>query len=175
MLMVCLFLQRFGCRVRTRCAGGIRQCVQRSHGSRHRTQAQHHQRRRPHRCRLSRQNSGGKKKRKNGCFTPTHRHTPKHIKGTAGHIIVTPANQLLAVGQIIWSLPSPEFEPGTSWSLVQSVDQLNCRSIKDSGWKVLGSILSSATKMPSAYPLCLMLREAILPLLMWNHLQKECF
>jgi hypothetical protein len=44
--------------------------------------------------------------------------TPKHIRA-AGHITLTPVNQLLVMGQIIWSLTNPGFEPATFQSLAQ--------------------------------------------------------
>jgi hypothetical protein len=39
------------------------------------------------------------------------------IFGTAGNML-TPANQLLVMGQIIWSMTNQGFKPATSQSLV---------------------------------------------------------
>jgi hypothetical protein len=41
------------------------------------------------------------------------------ISAAAGHIILTPVNQLLVRGKKIWSLTNPVFEPATSQSLAQ--------------------------------------------------------
>jgi hypothetical protein len=43
------------------------------------------------------------------------------ILEAAGHIILTPANQLMAKGIIIWSLSNPGFEPATFRSLAQNI------------------------------------------------------
>jgi hypothetical protein len=43
-------------------------------------------------------------------YMPTH---TKRILGAAGHIILTPANQLLVMGHKIWSLFNPVFKPAT--------------------------------------------------------------
>jgi hypothetical protein len=51
-----------------------------------------------------------------------HRH--RSILGTAGHIILTPANQLMVMRFKIWSLSNPGFEPETLRSLAQR-DQLH--------------------------------------------------
>jgi hypothetical protein len=42
-----------------------------------------------------------------------HAHTHRSILGAAGHIILTPANQLMVMGLKIWSLSNPGFEPAT--------------------------------------------------------------
>jgi hypothetical protein len=46
-----------------------------------------------------------------------HRH--RSILGAAGHIILTPANQLMVMGLKIWSLFNSGFQPGTFRSLAQ--------------------------------------------------------
>jgi hypothetical protein len=46
-----------------------------------------------------------------------HRH--RSISGAAGHIILTPANQLMVIGLKIWSLSNPGFEAVTFRSLAQ--------------------------------------------------------
>jgi hypothetical protein len=48
------------------------------------------------------------------CFD-AHIHQSK--LGAAGHIILTPANQLMVMGLKIWSLSNPGFEPATIRSL----------------------------------------------------------
>jgi hypothetical protein len=50
-----------------------------------------------------------------------HRH--RSILGVAGHIILTPANQLMVMGLEIWSLTTPSFKPGTFRSLAQHAYQ----------------------------------------------------
>jgi hypothetical protein len=44
-----------------------------------------------------------------------HRH--RSVLGAAGHIILTPANQLIVMGLKIWSLSNPGFKPGTFRSM----------------------------------------------------------
>jgi hypothetical protein len=51
-----------------------------------------------------------------------HRH--RSILGAAGHIILIPANQLMVMVLIIWSLFNPGFEPATFQSLAQRAYQL---------------------------------------------------
>jgi hypothetical protein len=46
------------------------------------------------------------------CFTPTDTEAFL-LLGAAGHIILTPANQLMATALKIWSLYNPGFEPRT--------------------------------------------------------------
>jgi hypothetical protein len=52
--------------------------------------------------------------------------TPTHItRAAAGHIILTPANMLLIMGQIIlWSLSNAAFRPATLQSLAQRANKL---------------------------------------------------
>jgi hypothetical protein len=51
-----------------------------------------------------------------------HRH--RSISGAAGHIILTPANQLMVMGLKVWSLSNPGFEPGAFRSLAQRANHL---------------------------------------------------
>jgi hypothetical protein len=48
----------------------------------------------------------------------------RSILGVAGHIILTPANQLMVMGLKIWSLSNPGFEPATFRSLAQHTNHL---------------------------------------------------
>jgi hypothetical protein len=50
-------------------------------------------------------------------------HRRRRISGTAGHIIQTPANQLMVMNLKIWSLSNPGFEPATFQSLTQRAYQ----------------------------------------------------
>jgi hypothetical protein len=52
-------------------------------------------------------------------------HTHQSILlGAAGHIILTPANQLMVMGLKIWSLSNPGFESATFLSLALHANQL---------------------------------------------------
>jgi hypothetical protein len=48
----------------------------------------------------------------------------RSILGAAGHMVLTSANLLLVMGQIIWSLSNLGFEPATFQSLAQRANQL---------------------------------------------------
>jgi hypothetical protein len=55
----------------------------------------------------------GKTETVGSCFTPTDSHTEGSALRAAGHIkILIPANQLLVMGLIIWSLSNPGFSLG---------------------------------------------------------------
>jgi hypothetical protein len=47
--------------------------------------------------------------------------TPKQIKASYSHLMLTPANQLLVMGHIQWSLSNPGFQSATFGSLVKRV------------------------------------------------------
>jgi hypothetical protein len=57
-----------------------------------------------------------------GLLLYANRH--RNILGAAGHIILTPANQLMVVGHKIWSLTNQGFEQATFRSLAQHANQL---------------------------------------------------
>jgi hypothetical protein len=61
-----------------------------------------------------------------GLVIALHPQTPKHIRviRAAGHIILTPANQLMVMGLKIWSLSNPGIEPATFRSLAHELT--NC-------------------------------------------------
>jgi hypothetical protein len=52
-------------------------------------------------------------------------HSHRGIVGAAGHITLTPANQLMVVGLKIWSLSNPGFELATFRSLAQRAYHLH--------------------------------------------------
>jgi hypothetical protein len=52
-------------------------------------------------------------------------HTHRSILGAAGHIALTPANQLMVMGLKILSLSDSGFEPATFQSLAQRAHQLH--------------------------------------------------
>jgi hypothetical protein len=54
-------------------------------------------------------------------FRPQHR----SILGAAGHITMTPANQLMVIELKIWSLSNPCFEPATFLLLARGAYQLS--------------------------------------------------
>jgi hypothetical protein len=60
-------------------------------------------------------NSPMTRKKTKGRIFALRQHTQTHrrILGVAGNIILAPVNQWLVMGQIIWSLPNPGFEPVT--------------------------------------------------------------
>jgi hypothetical protein len=64
----------------------------------------------------------GKKRKDRMVALCPHRH--QGILGAVGHIILTPANQLMVIGLKIWSLSNPGFEPATFRSLTHELT--NC-------------------------------------------------
>jgi hypothetical protein len=52
-------------------------------------------------------------------------HSHRSILGVAGHIILTPANQLMVMGLKIWSLSNSGFEPLTFQPLAQRANQMS--------------------------------------------------
>jgi hypothetical protein len=72
---------------------------------------------------MDRQKKYSERKKKMVEWLIGYRFTPTHT-AAAGHIILTPVNQLIVMGLKIWSLSNLGFVPETFRSLAQRADQL---------------------------------------------------